>query len=55
MTINQPASPGLDTVVTDPALATAVRAGLEQVEEIIYQGGPRQVFENEDVMKTIRG
>src|SRR5713101_3184618 len=23
--------------------------------EIIYQGDPRQVFENEDVMKTIRG
>src|SRR6266851_2483409 len=50
---------GISVLIAESNLANAVRVAdrLYAIDrgEIIYQGDPRQVFENEDVMKTIRG
>src|SRR6266852_2881648 len=50
---------GISILIAESNLANAVRVAdrLYAIDrgEIIYQGDPRPVFENEDVMKTIRG
>ena len=50
---------GISILIAESNLANATRVAdrLYAIDrgEIIYQGDPRQVFENEDVMKTIRG
>jgi len=50
---------GISVLIAESNLANAVRVAdrLYAIDrgEIIYQGDPRQVFENEEVMKTIRG
>jgi branched-chain amino acid transport system ATP-binding protein len=50
---------GISMLIAESNLANATRVAdrLYTIDrgEIIYQGDPRQVFENEDVMKTIRG
>jgi len=50
---------GISVLIAESNLANATRVAdrLYAIDrgEIIYQGDPRKVFENEDVMKTIRG
>ena len=50
---------GISILIAESNLANAVRVAdrLYAIDrgEIIYQGDPRKVFENEEVMKTIRG
>jgi branched-chain amino acid transport system ATP-binding protein len=50
---------GISILIAESNLANAVRVAdrLYAIDrgEIIYQGDPRQVYENEEVMKTIRG
>jgi branched-chain amino acid transport system ATP-binding protein len=50
---------GISVLIAESNLANAMRVAdrLYAIDrgEIIFEGGPRQVFENEDVMKTIRG
>src|SRR5438105_7699385 len=50
---------GISVLIAESNLANATRVAdrLYAIDrgEIIYQGDPRQVFENEEVMKTIRG
>jgi len=50
---------GISILIAESNLANAVRVAdrLYAIDrgEIIYQGDPRQVFEKEEVMKTIRG
>ena len=50
---------GISLLIAESNLASASRVAdrLYAIDrgEIIYDGGPQRVFENEDVMKTIRG
>ena len=50
---------GISILIAESNLANATRVAdrLYAIDrgEIIYQGDPQRVFENEDVMKTIRG
>jgi branched-chain amino acid transport system ATP-binding protein len=50
---------GISILIAESNLANAVRVAdrLYAIDrgEIIYQGDPREVFQNEEVMKTIRG